>query len=158
MEDLTGRCACGHVTYRLRRRPMIVHCCHCTSCQRESGTAFAINALVESGNVEVTSGELEKILTPSESGRGQQVWRCPQCKVALWSNYGGTRDFVRFVRAGTLDQARSIVPDIHIFTRSKVPWLTLPPDARAVEVYYDVSSVWSPESLERRKAYMAEMK
>ncbi|WP_163266022.1 GFA family protein [Chelativorans alearense] len=158
MEHLTGRCACERITYRLHREPLIVHCCHCTSCQRETGTAFAINALIETANVELLTGNPEKILTPSESGRGQKIWRCPHCKVAVWSNYGGAKDLVHFVRVGTLDQARSITPDIHIYTRSKVPWVVLPEGAQAVEEYYDVPSVWPPESLERRKAYMAELK
>ena len=131
------------------------HCCHCTWCQRETGSAFVINLMIESAQVETTRGACEKILTPSESGRGQQIWRCPNCKVALWSNYGGPRDVVRFVRAGTLDQAREIVLDIHIFTRSKVPWLTLPPGALAFEEYYDVPKVWPAKSLERWKAAMA---
>jgi hypothetical protein len=157
MAQLTGRCTCGQIQYRLLRDPLIVHCCHCTWCQRETGTAFVINVLIESAHVELTQGEPDKILTPSESGRGQQVWRCPNCKVAVWSNYGGAKDFVRFVRAGTLDQARTITPDVHIFTRSKVPWLTLPAGARVVEEYYDVPSMWPAESLERRKAYMALM-
>lgn len=155
MEHLTGRCACGEVAYRLRREPLIVHCCHCTSCQRETGSAFAINVLIEAAEVELLQGALVPVVTPSESGRGQQIWRCPTCKVALWSNYGGTKDVVRFVRAGTLDQARSITPDIHIYTRSKVPWLTLPTGARAAEAYYDVPSVWPAASLERRRVYVA---
>lgn len=155
---LTGRCACGQIEFRLGRKPLFVHCCHCTSCQRETGTAFALNALIEAANVETLRGTPEPILTPSESGRGQQIWRCPTCKVALWSNYGGTKDVVRFVRVGTLDEARTLTPDIHIFTRSKQPWVTLPDGAVAVEEYYDVPSVWPAESLERRKAYMAALR
>jgi hypothetical protein len=158
MEQLTGRCACGYVTYGLRGTPLIVHCCHCTSCQRETGSAFAVNLLIEAANVETFSGEPEAVLTPSESGRGQQIWRCPRCRVAVWSNYGGAKDVVRFVRAGTLDQARDITPDIHIYTRSKASWVKIPEGARAVEEYYDARSVWPAESLERREAYMAALR
>ena len=158
MQQLTGRCACEYVTYGLSREPLIVHCCHCTLCQRETGSAFVINVLIEAANVETFTGEPEPVLTPSESGRGQQIWRCPRCRVALWSNYSGAKDVVRFVRAGTLDQARSVAPDIHIYTRSKVPWVKIPEGARAVEEYYDVPSVWPAESLKRREAYMAVLK
>lgn len=149
-----GGCACGAVRYRILREPMFVHCCHCTSCQKETGSAFVINALVESAEVEILEGLPEPIMTPSESGRGQQVWRCPKCKVALWSNYGGSRDVLRFVRVGTLDRPHEVEPDIHIYTRSKVPWVGLPEGVRTVDAYYDSSQVWPPESLERRKALL----
>jgi hypothetical protein len=132
---------------------MIVHACHCRWCQRESGTAFALNALIETSRVEVT-GEVEVIDTPSNSGKGQRIARCPHCKIALWSNYGDGADTIRFIRVGTLDNPDALPPDIHIFTASKQPWLTLPPGARAVEEYYRSSEVWPPESLARREAAM----
>lgn len=149
-EPLEGGCACGAVRYRLNSAPMFVHCCHCTSCQTETGSAFVINALIESDRVETLAGAAEAVMTPSESGRGQQVWRCPSCRVALWSNYGGARDLLRFVRVGTLDEPAALPPDIHIYTRSKLPWVRLPEGALAVEAYYDSKSLWPAESLERR--------
>lgn len=133
---------------------MFVHCCHCTSCQRETGSAFAINALYESDRIVVTRGEARAVLTPSESGRGQQIWRCPTCHVALWSNYGGAVDKLRFLRAGTLDRPGDLEPDIHIYTRSKLPWVVLPEGAMAVEAYYDSRTAWPAESLERRRAVL----
>jgi len=147
-----GGCACGEVRYRVTGRPMFVHCCHCTSCQTETGSAFVINALYESDRVEPIQGSPEPVLTPSESGRGQQVWRCPSCHVALWSNYGGAVDKIRFVRVGTLDRPGDLPPDIHIYTRSKLPWVVLPEGAMAVEAYYDSSQVWPADSLERCNA------
>jgi hypothetical protein len=149
---LEGGCACGAVRYRLRREPMFVHCCHCTSCQTETGSAFVINALIESSEVETLKGKAVAVMTPSQSGRGQQIWRCPECEVALWSNYGGAKDIVRFVRVGTLDVPGRMVPDIHIYVRSKLPWVRLPDEALAVEEYYDIASIWPEESLQRRKA------
>jgi hypothetical protein len=131
---------------------MFVHCCHCTSCQTETGSAFAINALIESDQVETLSGATRPLMTPSESGRGQQVWRCPQCEVVLWSNYGGANDILRFVRVGTLDKPGEVEPNIHIYTRSKLPWVCLPEGALAVEAYYESGQVWPAESLGRRKA------
>ena len=148
-ETFEGGCACGQVRYRLKRAPMIVHCCHCTSCQRESGTGFAINGLIEAGEVETLAGAPEAVMTPSESGHGQQVWRCPSCRVAVWSNYGGAKDVLRFIRCGTLDDAWRITPDVHIFTRSKLPWVRLPDDARAFEVYYKRIEVWPQDSQDR---------
>jgi hypothetical protein len=149
-KPLDGGCACGAVRYRLNSAPMIVHCCHCTSCQTETGSAFVLNALIESDRVETLAGAPEPTMIPSESGRGQQVWRCPSCRVALWSNYGGAKDILRFVRIGTLDEPGALPPDIHIYTRSRLPWLRLPDDALAVEGYYDSKAMWPAESLERR--------
>lgn len=138
--------------YRLNRQPIFVDCCHCTTCQTETGSAFAINALVESDAVQTLQGPPEPRVIPSESGRGQQVWRCPECLVALWSNYGGATDVLRFVRVGTLDRSDKVGPDIHIYTRSKLPWVRLPEGAAAFEEYYDSAKLWPAESLERRKA------
>jgi hypothetical protein len=147
-----GGCTCGAVRYRLADAPMFVHCCHCTSCQTETGSAFVLNALIESDRVETLAGAPEPVMTPSESGRGQNVWRCPDCRVALWSNYGGAADILRFVRVGTLDDPGALPPDVHIYTRSKLAWVTLPAGAPAFEAYYDSKSLWPAASLERRKA------
>lgn len=149
---MEGRCTCGAVRYRMTSAPMFVHACHCTWCQRESGTAFALNALIESERVQLLQGEPERVDTPSNSGKGQVIWRCPSCRIALWSNYGGAGDKVRFVRVGTLENPAACPPDIHIFTSTKQPWLVLPPGAKAVPEYYDSSKEWPAESLVRRRA------
>jgi hypothetical protein len=145
-----GGCACGAVRYRLSSRPMFVHCCHCTACQTETGSAFVLNALVEPDRVELLAGAPEPVPTPSESGKGQMVHRCPDCRVALWSNYGGAGDLIRFVRVGTLDEPGRLPPDVHIYTRSKLPWVVLPEGVPAFEAYYSSAELWPPESLERR--------
>jgi len=152
MTEFSGGCACGEIRYRLRSAPMFVHCCHCTSCQTETGSAFVINALIESDRVEAIKGAPEPVMTSSESGKGQQIWRCPSCRVALWSNYGGATDRLRFVRVGTLDTPGDLPPDIHIYTRSKLPWVQLPEGVAAVEAYYDSKALWPEASLARRKA------
>src|SRR5579864_9141599 len=151
---LDGGCACGQVRYRLTDTPMIVHCCHCTECQRQSGTAFAINALIESARVAVTQGEPVEVNLPTESGNPHPAIRCGACGTTLWSHYGGRRK-VSFIRVGTLDHAHALAPDVHIFTRSKVPWVRLPDGVPAFELYYETDKVWSPESLARRKALSA---
>jgi hypothetical protein len=153
-DELTGGCACGAVRYRLASAPIWVHCCHCTACQRETGSGFAINALIEADRVGLTTGRAVSILTPSESGQGQKIWRCPTCQVALWSNYGG-RDAIHFLRAGTLDRPAAITPDIHIFTASRLPWVTIPARARAVPRFYDYDAVLPAEALARRRAALA---
>lgn len=150
-----GGCTCGEVRYRITGAPLFVHCCHCTKCQTETGSAFALNALIEADRVETIAGAPEPMATPTESGKPQQVWRCPSCKVALWSNYGGAGDLVRFVRVGTLDDAGAIEPDIHIYTRSKLPWLRLPETCVAVEAYYDRKKYWPQASLSRLETLLS---
>jgi hypothetical protein len=157
-ETFEGKCTCGDVRYRMTSRPMFVHCCHCTWCQRETGTAFALNALIESDRVELIAGEPEAVDTPSNSGKGQKITRCPRCRIALWSNYGGAGDLVRFIRVGTLIDAGRFPPDIHIFTSTKQPWVVIPPGMTAVPEYYDSKQLWPPESLERRAAVFAKAK
>jgi hypothetical protein len=152
-----GGCDCRHVRYRMTSRPLFVHCCHCRWCQRESGASFALNAMIESRRVELLAGEPEMVLTPSESGKGQEIFRCPKCRIAVWSHYAGAGKVVRFVRVGTLDDPDRFPPDIHIFTASKQPWVVLPPGIPAVPEYYDRKQYWPPESLERRKAYLKEI-
>jgi hypothetical protein len=134
--------------------PLFVHCCHCRWCQRETGAAFALNAMIEADRVELLHGAPEMVMTPTLSGKGQKIARCPACHVALWSNYAGAGDALRFVRVGTLDVPDRLPPDIHIFTSSKQPWVQLPEGALAFENYYDRNVCWPAESLARRKALL----
>lgn len=151
---LEGGCACGAVRYRFLSEPMFVHCCHCLDCQRQTGSAFVLNALIEADRVQLLSGEPMSVGMPTDSGRPHDIYRCPKCQTALWSTYGG-RTTMRFVRIGTLDKPSALKPDVHIFTRSKVPWLKLPEDQPAFEEYYDSKQLWPAASLERRKALFA---
>lgn len=144
-----GGCTCGAVRYRMETGPLFVHCCHCRWCQRETGTSFALNALIEADRVTIVRGKPEAIPTPSNSGKGQKIWRCPDCCIALWSNYSGAGDKVHFVRVGTLDEAFKLPPDIHIFTASKQPWVVIPHGQPAVDGYYDREKYWPGDSLAR---------
>ena len=150
-----GGCTCRFVRYRMSSKPLFAHCCHCTWCQRETGSAFALNAMIEAGRVALLQGEVEVIHTPSLSGKGQKISRCPRCRIAVWSNYAGAGDAVRFIRVGTLDEPDRLPPDIHIYTGSKQPWVVLPADVPAVAGYYSASERWPKESLERRAAILA---
>ena len=132
---------------------MFVNCCHCLDCQRQTGSAFVINALIETDRIDLAGVEPEAVTVPTDSGRPHDIHRCPTCKVAVWSDYG-RRPKLRFVRVGTLVEPHAIAPDAHIFTRSKVPWLILPAGAPAFEIFYDLEKQWSPESLARRKAIL----
>ncbi len=147
-----GGCACGAVRYRATGAPMIVHCCHCGHCQRETGSAFVINFIIESDRVEHLKGEPELIKTPSASGKGQMIARCPDCKVAVWSNYSGMGDKTRFIRAGTLDEPNSVEPDVHIYTSTKLDWVALPAGKPAFAEFYPPKDVWSEDAQTRWRA------
>jgi hypothetical protein len=160
VQTFSGSCSCGAVKYRLTSGPMFVHCCHCADCQRQTGSAFVLNALIESDRVEILSGDTRSFPQATESGRPHVIHRCPDCGTALWSNYGG-REEVRFVRVGTLDNAAALAPDVHIYTRSKLPWISLArpapgattgQSAEVFEAYYDSARLWPSDSLVRRKA------
>ena len=155
---MDGGCACRHVRYRLIGAPMIVNACHCRWCQRETGSVHALNAVYEAERVVHTAAEPEIVDTPSASGKGQKIARCPKCKVAVWSNYPGGGPLSRFVRVGTLDEPDRLPPDIHIFTSTKQPWVTLPPGAKAVPEFYNPAEVWTPEARARWKAMLAKAK
>ena len=150
-----GGCTCRFIRYRMMTKPLFVHCCHCRWCQRETGASFALNAMIEADRVKLLEGEVEVVDTPSNSGKGQKISRCPKCRIAVWSNYGGGGDVVRFVRVGTLDEPDRLPPDIHIFTESKQPWVVLPPDTPAVTEYYKAAELWPADSLARRAVLLA---
>jgi hypothetical protein len=149
-----GGCDCNAVRYRLESAPLFVHCCHCRWCQRESGASFALNAMIEGDRVTNLGAEPEIVDTPSASGQGQKIARCPRCRVAVWSNYAGAGPVVKFVRVGTLDNPDLLPPDIHIFTASMQPWLQLRAGTPAVPEYYDRAQYWPPGSLARRQAIL----
>lgn len=151
---LEGGCTCGYVRYKMEAAPLIVHCCHCSWCQRQTGTAFAVNALIEADRVELRQGEIHHTTVDSPGGSGQRFARCPKCKIAVWSEYlvmtSGIKDLVYFIRVGTLDAPERLPPDVHIYTSTKQPWVVLPADALVVDEYYDTEKTWSPDSLRRR--------
>jgi len=147
---LEGGCACGAVRYHLTSEPLFVHCCHCLNCQRQTGSAFVINVLIEADQVTLLAGEPVPVAVPRTGGKSQRIWRCPTCQVAVYSTYTSPR--IRFVRAGTLDDPAAVEPDVHIFTRSKLPWVTLPESVPAFPAYYDTKKLWPAASLERLEA------
>ncbi len=154
-DTFEGACACGEVRYRMLSKPLYVHCCHCRWCQRETGSAFVLNAFLETDRLELLSGDVCKVKIPSASGNGQVIARCPGCQIALWSHYSGLGDNMSMVRVGTLNDPDSMPPDMHIYTASKQPWVVLPDDVPAVPEYYRRSQFWSDESLARREALLS---
>jgi hypothetical protein len=154
---LEGGCDCRYVRYRMTTAPLFVHCCHCRWCQRETGSAFVLNAMIEADRVQSLGAGPEIVDTPSASGLGQKIARCPRCRIAVWSHYAGAGPVVKFVRVGTLDQPDHLPPDIHIFTESKQPWVVIPQGMPAVPEYYDREKYWPADSLARRQAMLPQI-
>ena len=148
-DTFDGGCTCETIRYRMESKPMIVHCCHCYWCQRETGASYALNAMIEADRVTLLNGIPERVLTPSNSGKGQAISRCPECHIAVWGNYAGAGDKLHFVRVGTLDAGHGLSPDMHIFTASKQPWVVLPEGQPVFEEYYDKKQHWPADSLAR---------
>lgn len=154
--SLAGRCSCGEIRYELTKEPMIVHACHCRDCQRVTGSAFVINMWIENKFVKKSGGDPKSFMLKGGTGANHEVFFCAKCGTYVWSKYYGARGYALFVRAGTLENPDAVKPDVHIFTRSKLPWLTLPAGAPAFETFYSLDKVWRPESLERLQKLIAE--
>ena len=150
-----GGCACGAVRYRLTAAPLIVHACHCRDCQRLSGSAFAVNIWIERCFVDADQARLGATMATAGSGKPQEIFRCPACGTALWSKYHAAPGDTVLLRAGTLDDPAAVEPDIHIFTRSKLPWVQLPAGAPAFETFYKLADLSPPESMERWRRNVA---
>jgi hypothetical protein len=150
---LEGGCACGACRYELSNEPMIVHACHCTDCRRSTGGPFAVNIWIEADNVVLISGEPRSVmLKGGESGKPCEVWYCGECGTSLWSRYHVSPGNCRWVRAGTLDDPAATRPDVHVWTRSKLPWIELPDNVPSHQTFYDLKETWSAESLARLRA------
>lgn len=150
---LAGGCACGAVRYRMTSAPMFVHCCHCLDCQRQTGSAFVLNAIIEADRIVLDTGAPVPVALPTDSGGVHEAYRCETCQTAVWSDYGQRRTLL-FLRVGTLDDPSALTPDVHIFTRSKQPWVGLPAEVPAFDIYYSTSKLWPEASLKRRQAVL----
>lgn len=150
-ETSDGQCFCGAVRFRMHGQPMFVHCCHCRDCQQQGGSAFAINALIEAERIELLEGQPVATRMKTDSGRVHDIYRCDQCQAPVWSDYGG-RHWLRFVRVAALENAGAFVPDVHIYTRSRLPWVVLPESAAVFADYYDQRALWPAESQARLRA------
>lgn len=155
-KKLQGGCSCGAVRYELSAKPMRVHCCHCHYCQRQSGSAFAINAIIETSAIKKIRGTPVAAPVPRLSSTND-IYRCRQCQVAVWSDYG-RRPGLRFVRVGTLDDPGALKPDVHIYTRAKQPWVKIPKGVPAFREFYVREKLWPKASFERLKKAWPELR
>ena len=145
---LDGGCTCAKIRFRLEVAPIITHCCHCRNCQKASGSAFSINAMIESEHLTVLEGTPERF----RGTDSQEVARCAACGLTLWSQHPHFGEAIAFVGVGVLDQGERLAPEAHYFTRSKHPWVQLPPDLPAFEA---LGYPEKPEAGARIEAVMA---
>ncbi|HKE97007.1 MAG TPA: GFA family protein [Povalibacter sp.] len=150
--NLEGGCSCGSVRYALTEKPLIVHACHCRDCQRLTGSSFITNIWIEREHVQLQSGSLSSFRRTTDSGNPHELFFCAACATHIWGKYHASPGDTLFVRVGTLDDPTAVRPDVHIFTRSKVPWLSLPTDVPSFEVFYDPRQFWSPDTRARFRA------
>ena len=150
-----GGCACGAIRYRLTAPPLIVHCCHCRDCQHLTGSAFAVNLWIEREHVEAEHAQLAATRVTAGSGKPHDIFRCPRCGTAIYSKYHAAPGDTVLLRAGTLDRPEEIVPDVHIFTRSKMPWVVLPAGAPSFDAFYKLAEFWPEASRERLRRHIA---
>jgi hypothetical protein len=149
IEDLIdGGCACGAVRYRLLKPPLFVHCCHCTRCQRESGTAYVAHGMIERANLE-WDGEVTAVRLPTDSKTRHEIVHCAACLTPLWGQHGRQPSVMVYLKVGTFDAPERCPPNAHIFVRSKLAWVAINPDIPQFARYYNAAKVWPQESLER---------
>ena len=151
MEVMRGACACGAVKFQLTASPIVVHACHCRDCQRLSGSAFVLNAVIEASNVELLSGEPGSSNLEAATGKAHVVSFCRDCGTYVWSQYLQLPS-MRFVRVGTLDEPDALSPPVHIWTSRKQAWVEIPPGLDVYPEFYSLKELWSDEALQRLKA------
>ena len=143
-----GQCDCGAVKYAMSTDPMFVHCCCCAQCQRQTGSAFVVNAIIEADRVSV-EGPVREIELSTPSGKGQIITRCTECGVAVFSNYLVREGKLRYIRVGTLDDPARCPPDVQIFTSDLPSWVRLNPEIPSFEKMYVFKDVWPADAFAR---------
>ena len=149
-KKVTGGCACGSIRYQLLDKPMFVHCCHCDDCQRLTGSAFVLNAIIETQAIKLLSGKPVAVPVPRENGP-HEIYRCPRCQTPVWSEYGHKPN-IRYVRVGTLDKpGRAEARRAHLHpVESEVA--QLPKRTPSFRDYYNTSKLWPKASFKRLNA------
>lgn len=121
----SGRCLCGATEYRVTDKPLIVYACHCTDCQKRSGSAFGLSMWILRTAIEVTKGEPALHVSSTEDGRIRHGRICAKCGIRLWSEPQNRPNFA-VVRPGTLRDTSWLRPAAHLWTRSAQPWFVIP--------------------------------
>lgn len=139
---------CGAVQYRVSGEPLTFYACHCTDCQRRSGAAFGLSLLYPRTAVELLQGATALHTAAVENGRIKRAVACPSCGIQVWGISGRNPD-VLVVRPGTLDDRTGLAPVAHMWTRSRQPWVQIPPGMAQFETQPEDPGVLRKLWLER---------
>jgi hypothetical protein len=121
MTSIAGGCLCGQIRYTLKSTPVATVVCHCTHCQKASGSAFSTNLVAPRADIELT-GTLAAYDDTAERGNTLKRSFCPKCGSSIMSE-SSARPGVAILKAGTLDDASAVAPTMQIWTRSAQPWV-----------------------------------
>lgn len=130
---LRGACQCRAVRYEISQEPLTIYACHCTDCQRQSGSAFSLSMIVPREAVTIVAGQPKEWIRRTESGRLVSCLLCGDCGSRLYHN-PKTNEAITIVKSGTLDESRGLDPVGHIWTRSAQSWFPIPTDSIRYEV------------------------
>lgn len=140
-ENLTGGCVCGAVRYTLkpglRMKP---YACHCTDCQKRTGSAFSFHMAVMENDCEL-SGEVDEGHVTQPSGANSTIVGCARCKARIYAK-NDLRPGIVSLRAGTLDNSTDMSPQAHFWVSSKQPWIVIPDDVPTLETQPDTPEGW----------------
>ena len=149
--ELTGRCACGRVSYKIKEDPLFTYACHCKDCQRTTGSAFVVHLILAERDFEI-EGDTRSATVPSGSGAGCDLHYCAECGIYVWCRYLYHQVPVLAVRGGTLDDTNAVRPQAHIFTRNMQSWFRLPEGVPSFKNGIDRNEAWSADSLKKYNA------
>lgn len=144
-----GRCLCGEISYQIIDKPLFTHACHCTDCQKVTGSAFGLSMFILRQDFQMLSGTPTVAHPPQQYGVAA-IYACGDCGCAIYRTHSYLDKFV-FPFPGTFDDTTWVKPQAHIYTRSKQPWVQLADDEPAFEKQYKRDDVWPEASLKRLK-------
>ncbi|WP_347912027.1 GFA family protein [Pseudomonas grandcourensis] len=124
MSTLNGSCLCGNVQYSTLAAPLMTAVCHCSDCQKQSGSAFSVNVLVPTEGFEVEGRSLSSYASNGGSGLPVRRFFCSTCGSALYSAIT-TMPGLFAVKAGTLSDTSAPTPALHMFCASAQPWVAI---------------------------------
>lgn len=120
---IDGQCHCGYVKYQAEIDPGKVTICHCTDCQRLTGSAYRVTAITPTSNLQLTANPPKVYKKYGDNGRPRLQSFCPECGSPLFTSGEGDDAATTGIRVGTINQRRELKPSRQIWCRSALPWV-----------------------------------
>ena len=147
-----GGCFCGSTRYRLETAPLFCYACHCTDCNKQTGSVYACFTSIENDHITSIGALPPKITTAIRSGGIiRHMASCGKCGTRLWAS-GDTTPVTADIATGTLDLPELMEPDLHSYIESKISWAILPESAKTCRGPFDYRKHWPKSSLKRLEA------